>query len=342
MANPTYRYVFVLFASLLGFFGLLECWALPGRDHFAAIASNQGSTWYQDLGGDAVTEIQDQDLFFHNIGTSIDHLRKADVVIVGSSLVAFALNGKVAKAEMDNKYGLSFYNLSFVGISSGEFTRRTAEKYKIHPKLWIINADDGGGGGNFFGTGLQRSFAGDVKTIAAVQHGRIIALKEVARRNLRWRVEALFKFVFQSSALERADRTAIPHFFRDAVTGDTDMGAFPRYDRQDNPPADIKRSSDCHTTEDVIRTAKVLAKTFGGEIVLTLIPNTYYCEQQAREVANALGIELVLTGKLNYSSWDGGGHLDRLGSTEFTTDLFTALEKTATFRRVLNLDQDIR
>jgi len=92
--------------------------------------------------------------FFHNIGHSIENLKRADVVIVGSSLVAFAIDSKIAKAALGNEHGLSFYNMSFVGVSSGEFTKRIVVKYNIHPKLWIINADDGGGGGNFFDRGI--------------------------------------------------------------------------------------------------------------------------------------------------------------------------------------------
>jgi hypothetical protein len=328
MNRSAVLYVATLFSVFLALVVLIARWGLAGRDHFAAITSGHGPTWYQDLGGDAVTEIQDQDIFFHNIGSSIDSLRRADVVIVGSSLVAFAIDGRLAKNVLGNKYGLSFYNLSFVGISSGEFTRRIIEKYQIHPKLLIINADDGGGGGNFFGTGIQRSFSGDVKTIAATEHNRITAFKEVARRNLRWRVERVFKTLFHSTALERDDRVPIPLFYRDAATGDADNA--------NNPPPLIKRDPDCHTTDEAVERAKTFVRNIRSELLLTLVPNTHYCEQQAREVAYRLGIELVLPGKLTYSSWDTGGHYDRRGSFEFTTDLIAALEHTATFRRVKN------
>jgi hypothetical protein len=336
MNRSALPYIATQFSMFLALVMLIACWGLIGRDHFAAIASGHGPTWYQDLGGDAVTEIQDQDIFFHDIGSSIDSLRRADVVIVGSSLVAFAIDGTVVKNVLGNKHGLTFYNLSFVGISSGEFTRRIIKKYQIHPKLLIINADDGGGGGNFFGTGIQRSFSGDVKTIAATEHNRVEAFKEVARRNLRWRLERLFKTSLHSTALERDDRVPIPHFYRDAATGNADMAAFPRYENIDNQAVVIKRDPDCHTTDEVVGTAKDFVRDIGAEVMLTIIPNVHYCEQQAREIASKLGIELVLPGKLAYSSWDGGGHYDRRGSFEFTTDFIGALEKTGTFKRVEN------
>ncbi|WP_316228871.1 hypothetical protein [Bradyrhizobium sp. SZCCHNR1070] len=325
--SSTYaRYLAGVVALLFAFSAAFSVWATAGRDHFGAIRAAHGPTWYQDLGGDAVTEIQDQDLFFHQIGSSISHLKQADVVIVGSSLVGFAVDGEVARKRLQ-RYGLKFYNLSFVGISSGEFTRRIAERFGIHPKLWIINADDGGGGGHFFGDSVQRSFSGDVKTIAATMHGTLFAWHEVVRRNLRWRVEYIFKTWLHSNALERPDRVIIPRFYRNAENGDSDMTSFPRYLASENPPVAIKPRAECHASEKVAEIARRFVATVGGRVVLTLVPNTYYCEQQARELAQALGVDLVLTGKIDYSSWDGGGHLDRKGRERFTDDLITALER---------------
>jgi hypothetical protein len=326
--SPPGRYLADVFASLLSFLAAFSIWATTGRDHFAAIRAGHGPTWYQDLGGDAVTEIQDQDIFFHQIGSSISHLKQADVVIVGSSLVSFAIDGEVASERLQ-RYGLKFYNFSFVGISSGEFTRRIAERFGIHPKLWIINADDGGGGGHFFGDSVQRSFSGDVKTIAATQHSTLVALRDVIRRNLRWHVEYIFKRWLHSNALERSDRVIIPRFYRNAENGDADMTSFPRYLGLDNPPVAIKPRSECHASQKVIEIARRFVATVGGRVVLTLVPNTYYCEQQARELAEALGIDLILTGNTHYSSWDGGGHLDRRGRERFTADLMTALERSS-------------
>ncbi|WP_316180359.1 MULTISPECIES: hypothetical protein [unclassified Bradyrhizobium] len=325
-SSTSARYLAAVFAWLLAVLAAFSIWVTTGRDHFAAITAGRGPTWYQDLGGDAVTEIQDQDIFFHGIGSSISHLKQADVVIVGSSLVSFAIDGEIARARLA-RYGLKFYNFSFVGISSGEFTRRIVKRFGIRPKLWIINADDGGGGGHFFGDGVQRSFSGDVKTIAATQHGRLVALREVIRRNLRWRVEYIFKTWLHSNALERQDRVMIPRFYRNADDGDADMTWFPRYLGGDNPPVAIEPRAECHASEKVVEIARHFVATVGSRVVLTLVPNTYYCEQQARELAQALGIDLVLTGKTDYSSYDGGGHLDRKGRERFTADLMTALER---------------
>ena len=139
-------------ALLAGLVGLVVAvvfsyfWAQDG-DHLTAVTRSGSSLWYQDLAGNHVTEIQDQDLFFHDIGRSIDYARRADIIILGSSLVSFALSEEVIRERLEKPYGLKFYNMAFVGVASGEFSRRIIEKYGLRPRLWIINADDGGGGG---------------------------------------------------------------------------------------------------------------------------------------------------------------------------------------------------
>src|SRR5438445_13871479 len=64
-------------------------WPAPARDHFAALPLNDDRSWYRDFafGGWFAPEIQDLDLFYHNIGQSIVEARKADIVVLGSSFV---------------------------------------------------------------------------------------------------------------------------------------------------------------------------------------------------------------------------------------------------------------
>jgi len=303
-------------------------------DHFAAISPGGQASWYRDLAGDRVTEIQDQDLFFHNIGASIDHVRQADIVILGSSLVTFAVNADVIRERLERPFGLKFYNMAFVGVASGEFSRRIIEKYGLHPRLWIINADDGGGGGNFFGRNLTRAFGADVKEIQAVHHGRLRARYEVTRRNLRWRFEQFgaVNHLFQPKA------GVIPKFDRSSATGAADMRSFPHFLADDNPRVKMTRDPGCHTMPEAIATARDFIRSLGAPVVLTMVPNFHGCLTQVREVAEAIGVETALPARTDYSSWDGGGHLDHNGAIEFTSDLIGALEKTAAFQTLRRND----
>jgi len=304
------------------------CFWVEDSDHFTAIAQGGNPSWYRNLAGNYVTEIQDQDLFFHDIGRSIDYARRADIIVLGSSLVSFAVNEQVIRERLEKPYGLRFYNMAFVGVASGAFSQKIIEKYHLHPRLWIINADDGGGGGNFFGRNLTRAFGADVKEIPAVRYGKVRALYEVIRRNLRWRFEelGLVKWLVPPRG------GVIPVFYRDDETGAADMSAFPRLLDAGNPTVRMTRNPDCHTSPEIISNARDFVQSLGAPVVLTLVPNFHGCLTQVREVAQALGLEVAMAARTGYSSWDNGGHLDRAGSIAFTNDLVTALERTSAFR----------
>jgi hypothetical protein len=330
------RVYLVLLSGIVGFVvaAMLSYFGIQNGDHFTAITRPGEASWYRNLAGNYVTEIQDQDLFFHNIGRSIDYARRADIIILGSSLVSFAVNEQVIRDRLEKPYGLKFYNMAFVGIASGEFSRQIIEKYDLHPRLWIINADDGGGGGNFFGRNLTRAFGADVKEIPAAHYGQMRGRYEVVRRNLRWRFEevGMVKRLIPSKA------GVIPMFYRSDETGAADMSAFPHLLDAGNPRVKMTRDPDCHTTPDVIANARGFVHSLGAPVVLTLVPNLHGCLTQVREIAQAVGLDVAESSKTDYSAWDGGGHLDRNGSIAFTNDLVDALEKTPAFQAMRQSD----
>ncbi|MDB5609270.1 MAG: hypothetical protein JWP25_6170, partial [Bradyrhizobium sp.] len=286
----------IYLASVAGLVGLtLALCALflswQGGDHFAAITRSGKLSWYQNLAGDYVTEIQDQDLFFHNIGRSIDQVRRADVVILGSSLVSFAVSAEIIGERLEKRNRLKFYNMAFVGVASGEFSRQIIEKFGLHPRLWVINADDGGGGGNFFSRNLTRAFGADVRPIPAAQHGRLGAYLDVIRRNLRWRFERDTTGLRSRIAPPKA--SLIPGFDRSDETGAADMSSFPGFLANGNPTVRMTRDPDCHTSPEVIANARDFVRSLGAPVVLTLVPNFHGCLTQMREIAKAIDVEVA-------------------------------------------------
>lgn len=325
------RYLGCLLGLTAAMLGGLGVWlAAQGGDHFSAISRPGDRSWYRNFGGDRVTEIQDQDLFYHGIGRSIDNARQADVIILGSSLVSFALDETVMRERLEQPYGLKFYNMAFVGVASGEFARQIALKYHLHPRLWILNADDGGGGGNFFHRNLTRAFGADVRPIPSTKLSRYGATYEIIRRNLRWRFEDATRPWRQALAGPRS--APLPRFDRDDRTGAADMSTFPRFLAVGNPGVKMTRDPDCHTTPEVIANARDFVQSLGAPVVLTFVPNFHGCLTQVREIADAIGVETAMPARTDYSSWDGGGHLDARGAADFTRDLVGALERTRAFQ----------
>jgi hypothetical protein len=102
--------------------------------------------------------------------------------------------------------------------------------------------------------------------------------------------------------------------------------------------AAILRADPSHTTPEVMANAQDFVQTLGTPVVLTLVPNMHGCQAQMREVAQAVGLEIAEPSRTNYSSWDGGGHLDRNGSIAFTNDFVTELEKTLGFQALSRND----
>ena len=333
--SPAKNYLAIMLCAVVGAGLAIGFAGLVNRDHFASIPNDRGPTWYRDWGGDTVIEIQDQDLFYHHIGSSIDDLRHADIVMVGSSLVAFGLDPDVIKKEISGRFGLKFYNLSFMGMTGGDFSRLLMQKYSIRPKILIINADDGGGGGSFFSRGLTLNIGGVFSPIPSTEYGRLQGFKEVIRKNLHWRLERMLKEAPGSEVLAGPDRSAHPSVYRDAQTGMYDMTEIPPFNLGDNPPVAIKMPQPRHASADVINYAREYSSGSADRIILTLVPNLYYDEQQAREIAAAIGAELVLSGSVNYSSWDGGGHLDHRGAVAFSHDLADALQRSETFKALI-------
>ncbi|CCD95230.1 conserved hypothetical protein [Bradyrhizobium sp. ORS 375] len=327
------RYLLWLAAPSVVLLGSLCIWlTLQGGDHLGAISRPGDAAWFRDFGGEAVTEIQDQDLFYHDIGQSISYAKQADVIILGSSLVSFALDGAVIHDRFEQRHGLKFYNMAFVGVASSEFARQIAQKYQLRPRLWILNADDGGGGGNFFHRNLVRAFGADVRPIPSTTTSRFGAYAAVIRRNLRWRLEDATRDLRQVLGLAKSGH--VPAFERNVQTGAADMRLFPRFLASDNPGVKMTRDPDCHTSPEIIANARDVVRSLGAPVVLTLVPNFHGCLTQVREIADALGVETALPERTDYSSWDGGGHLDGKGAADFTRDLVEALERTRAFQGV--------
>ncbi len=260
-------------------------------------------------------------LFFHNIGPSIAEVRKADIVILGPSFVAYALDSEKLKA-FSAKYGVKIYNMAFLGIRSGEFSRRVIERWGIRPKLWIINVDDQIE--PFFTTAMDMWwFKSKALPIPSASYGRRHAWLNVIRRNVRWRIEDLLATSPDNSFYRRIDDGAVY------------LGSDPRYGAPNNPVIALNRDQDCHATTSTIDVGRKYLADIGGHTIFTLVPHNQYCPQQARELAEAIGVEAILPPSPQYTSVDGGGHLDHRGAAAFTEYLLSALERSRTFREIV-------
>jgi hypothetical protein len=327
-ASGTYLYlvVFAVASTLLASTFLV--WGLRGHDHFASYPLNGDAAFYRDFSGRKVPEIQDQELFYHNIGGSVAAARNADIIFLGPSFVSYALDKTVLR-QFEAARGRHVYNMSFIGIRGGEFSRRIITRWKIKAPLWVINADDQFI--HFFGRSLDLTLGPATTTIPATRHFRLQGFLSAAARNMRWRAEDYLSYY-------RTGDGSAHGIYRNILTGDATVDVNPQYTADNNKEIPFDPSRDCHARPQTIETARQYLKDIGGQVVLMLVPHSQYCPAQAYELAKAIGIEILIPPDVGYTTVDGGGHLDRKGAIRFTNFLMTELVKTDAYQKSFDKD----
>ncbi|HLZ03218.1 MAG TPA: hypothetical protein VKR55_13855 [Bradyrhizobium sp.] len=304
------------------------CWDGGARhDFFSEIVKDGDADWYRNFGGRHIPQIQDEDIFYNNVGHSVASAKASDIVFLGPSFVSYAVDRQTLQSS-PQLGGLKIYNMAFVGIRGGEFSRLVIKRWGIRPPLWIINADDQFV--HFFSNDLDLTIGPEKVPIGAVQRNRMRGWLTVVGRNLRWRIEDI------DAAFQQGSYSLTPPFFglyRNVSNGDMLLDANPAYVASGNKPMRSARDGNCHTNAAVVDYARRFLKEVGGNVVLTLVPHSQSCLQQARELADALHVELIAPPFDGMTTVDGGGHLDKNGAKIFTGYLARELVKTAAFKR---------
>jgi hypothetical protein len=289
----------------------------PGRDHFASISLDGDGSWFQNY--EPGFEIADTEVLWNGLGHSMENAQKADIIFLGTSNVLFGIDWRLLEA-FERKHNVRIFNLAFAGIGSGEFDLRLIKKWNLHPKLWIIHADmyKGDirnsffymtmGSGGSFGTGAPRT---------VVDSNWLSGFKAVVGRNIRWRIKkALGLFP--------------PHDpYRSAKTGSWYLDRWRFQLTEDNATIETWIEPECPENSEEAGLARKYMDQIGGRVVLIQVPSVLACSPRIRHLADALGIPGFTVVPEQFSSGDGGGHLDRKGAKKYTAMLFAWLETSS-------------
>jgi hypothetical protein len=319
------RYLAVLLITMLAATVALCWWGSRGGDHFLALQEGD-QDWYRDFAGRHVAEIQDQEILYHNIGHSIEWARQADIIILGSSQVQFALD-RDSLLKFGEKHHLKIYNMALVGVRSGEFLRQIIQRWNIRPKLWIINVDDYFI--PFFSRSTDLTFGPMVRPIPALNESRVGGFVNVASRNLRWRFEDWVVSV-------REGKVTPGGMYRNIKTGEMDVSSDPKYLAENNKPLAILRDQDCHATPEARQYGREFLTEIGGRALFMLVPHSQMCTLQAQELGASLGVEVLTSTETGFSTIDDGGHFDKKSSLKYTPFLLSAIENSEAFKEVIN------
>jgi hypothetical protein len=321
--NPQDSKYWWAFASATVVLTLAAFWAVhsPGQDHVGAIPLNGDGTWYFNY--ERGFEIQDNDIFYHGLGHSIENARLADIVFLGTSRPIFALDWQVFE-EFERRHHLKMFNMAFAGIPSGEFSLQIIRKWRLTPKMWIIDLYAGSGepsnliNNSFFCTSLLSAFRASGAARVS-DYSRIRAYKNVIGRNIGWRLR---------QASLKLDS------FRSAKTGNWYLDNWPNTALNGNPNIKLTDDQFCPSSTQEIESAKRYAEAIGGKIVLTQVPSKFSCAQRVQIIAAALQAPAFIVDAEQFSSADGGGHLDRVSARSYSASFFSWLEGQPEFRRL--------
>jgi hypothetical protein len=298
------------------------------HDHFLAARFDGDGNTYRAFSNYPVPEIQDRDVYFHNIGHSIEEAKKADIIILGHSVWFYALDDEQVRA-FNAKHGLRLFNMASAGNSSGDFIRAVIKRWDIHPRLWVINDDDEAV--SFFHPGIDDAAAkGSASSIKIVQASRLKGFLHAIARNVRWQLADMIGYL-PAPLRDWLFPTFASRFqvWRSVETGDWLFPPGSVYDRPGDAPfkAPPRR---CPVSASEINSARSFLADIGGSAVLTLVPYARWCPQRVIDLARVLDIEEFLPPSTDYPNLDGR-HMDRHGAKAYTAWFLGALEKSAAF-----------
>jgi hypothetical protein len=296
------------------------------HDFFSEIAKEGDANWYRNFGGRHIPQIQDQDIFYSNVGHSVASAKAADIVFLGPSFVSYAVDRETLQSS-PILGRLKIYNMAFVGIRGGELSRRVINRWDIRAPLWIINADDQFV--HFFSDDLNVTLGPEKMPVQATQRNLMKGYLTVVGRDMRWRMEDWIAAVQNGTY----SVSGLFGLYRNVSNGDMLLAANPAYLAHGNKPMRILRDPNCDTNPAVINYARQFLSEVGGNVVLTLVPHSEACVRQAAELAKALNVEFITPPTDGMTSVDGGGHLDKNGAEKFTSYLATELVKTKAFKK---------
>jgi hypothetical protein len=318
---------FVYFAAI----GALM-WCVEGGI-FTPILLPTDPSWFMDFRKTYLpnrTEAQDRDVLYYGFGSLIEHARDADIVILGHSMTLFGFDWRLLD-EFANSHGIRIVNLGSGGDVSGEFLLRVIEKFRIKPKIWVINADDYVDGRAFFVPQIDETTEGEAGQV--MRSGWLAARVRFSLKNLEWRIDAFYESLIMALPIILHPPTAIVNFRSDrngAWLNDT----WPHY--RDTSNSIFVNEPKCRENDQEEKSADLYVRRLhavapSSSAVLTLIPYARACNYATGKIADSLGVPFVDIPPVGFTSFDGGNHLDGAGARRFTTEFLNQLKALEPF-----------
>lgn len=277
----------------------------------------------------------DHDIYYYGIGSSIQNAKKADILILGHSLVLFGLDWKVAE-RFSRDTGLTLFNMAFASEPKSLFSRDIIMKYNLRPKVLLVHL--------FLFYPRHGEYFLSIESPQYSDHARnakssnlLKSLKTVLAANVQFRLDnylSCFKsFVPYKAFLEKPFSLA----YRSSKTGFwyNDNSALGKFwpERLTLHQEDVQ-TSPCPAKCDEIALAKDFVREMsdrGTKVVFFLVPCR--CLQSTTQIASAVGVPSIMPILDGLSFYDGvGGHLSEQGAIRYSKHFFDELKRIPLIR----------
>ena len=294
--------------------------------------------WYLAWG----REINHKDhyVLYYDIGVSIDHARRSDVLFLGNSRVLFGLPYGVMSPFFEG-VGLRYFNMAFGHGETNVFPMRIIQKHDLRPKIVVVNAD------RFF-TGIPSEFAQSVMPIYGGQNPHQVSgyYDTIPRRRRFWeelkanlevktsffvqdRLQAIFPYLIPR------DRTLTesPLLYRSSVNGSWLELNWPSR----NLPVRMrkKRHEISASHIEFARAFQTEMNRRGASLVLMLVQANQASASRAAQLAVALDVPLIAP-ELDGLTTSDGSHLSRESAKRFASAFLKEFQNLPCFGRIVS------
>lgn len=288
----------------------------PGKFRIIEEAEVDADSFFVSRGEHELSHL----VLFHDIGSSIEHARQADILIIGNSRGQLGFDEAYIVAEAE-ALGLSIFNLSVGHADSAKFARAVMSRHQLRPKVVIAN------GGDFFYYGDYSDWAREV-----IAMDRWQAIKACFEYSMAWQLEKrLHHFL---PYLDYFQRWRYPWIhYRSPRTGWWQNTRWPdaRY------PARVGEEKESYKRSlPFARDLEAELSAWDAQLVMTIVPYRKVLTGHLPYLSQQLGVPYILPSFEGLDTADGS-HLTARSARQVSEEIWQALIALPEVREKLSL-----
>lgn len=266
----------------------------------------------------SITVATDHDVFYESIGPSMDHARKAQVIILGHSQVLFAFHGPLMES-FGRRHGVRFFHLGLLSETGGRFYLDIMDRHRLRPQMVIVQLDYAG----------RPAFLYDEVTV----YGKSVMNRGPLERRLSHLMDVHVRWWMGAGEKRPIQRV----LYRGETNGFLRADHWSGFGSAGTPIETTGMGCPDVKPEDITLAAR-LKETFAkwnATMVLTVAPSVVSCPDVSRKIAATIGVPFIAVEDKGMESFDGGYHLNEKGARLFTERFLSNFERLTIFPKIV-------